>query len=70
MERVLDAERLSDGDMRVVRVANHDLIVARVDGVLYAIEDRCSHEDVPLSDGCLVGATIKCSLHGSHFCLR
>ena len=32
-------------------------------------EDNCSHEDYPLSYGCLDGDLIKCSLHGSRFSL-
>ena len=45
-------------------------IVARVGDAYYAVEDNCSHEDYPLSYGCLDGKRIKCSLHGSRFSLE
>ena len=34
---------------------------------LYAIEDQCSHGNVPLSEGDVEGDTIECYLHGSVF---
>ena len=37
---------------------------------LFAIEDRCSHADVALSEGDVDGCTIECWLHGSAFDLR
>lgn len=37
---------------------------------VFAIEDRCSHADVALSEGDVEGCTIECWLHGSQFDLR
>ncbi|AQP44139.1 Rieske (2Fe-2S) protein [Tessaracoccus flavus] len=34
---------------------------------IYAIEDQCSHGNVPLSEGDVVDDTIECYLHGSTF---
>jgi 3-phenylpropionate/trans-cinnamate dioxygenase ferredoxin component len=53
-----------------VRVDGHPIVLTSVDGEIYAVADRCSHEDVPLSLGCIHGDTIKCSYHGSRFSLR
>lgn len=33
-------------------------------GVLFALEDRCAHRQVPLSLGVIEGETIKCGYHG------
>jgi 3-phenylpropionate/trans-cinnamate dioxygenase ferredoxin subunit len=42
------------------------------DGELYAIEDRCSHDDGPLAEGEFDPATctVECPRHGSLFDLR
>ncbi|NKN33083.1 Rieske (2Fe-2S) protein [Marichromatium bheemlicum] len=64
------SDEVPEGGFIRVRVAGIDCILARIEGRLYAVEDNCSHEDYPLSYGCLDGARIKCSLHGSRFCLR
>lgn len=54
--------------VRVV-VEERPYVVAHAGGRFYAVEDNCSHEDYPLSYGCLDGERIKCSLHGSRFSL-
>ena len=53
-----------DGDTAIV-VFNHD-------GTLYALEDRCSHEDFELSAGAFDGAeaSVECVLHGARFDVR
>ena len=41
--------------------------VARVGGMLYAVDDLCTHEACPLSSGLLTGTTLMCQCHGSQF---
>jgi len=52
------------------RIAGLDIAVVNTDEGVYAIEDRCSHADVALSEGEVEGCTIECWLHGSQFDLR
>lgn len=66
---VARAEEIAPGKFIRVEVAERPYIIARVEDRYYAVEDNCSHEDYPLSYGCLDGARIKCSLHGSRFSL-
>ncbi len=47
-----------------------DIAVVKVGEEVFAIEDLCSHAEVPLSDGAVSGCTIECELHGSRFDLR
>ncbi|MDK3256367.1 non-heme iron oxygenase ferredoxin subunit [Blastococcus capsensis] len=62
-----------DGALRV-ELADIDVAVVRFEGGIYALEDRCSHAEVALTDGDVEifdGApTIECALHGSCFDLR
>lgn len=58
------------GSARRVRVDGVDVAVVNTEEGLFAIEDRCSHADVALSEGDVVGCTIECWLHGSAFDLR
>ncbi len=67
---VADADELQPGHFLKVEAADRAFVVARVDDQIYAVEDLCSHEDYPLSYGCLEGDRIKCSLHGSRFSLK
>jgi 3-phenylpropionate/trans-cinnamate dioxygenase ferredoxin subunit len=66
---VAEATDIASGGFRKIVLDGRAFIVAHVDGRYYAVEDLCSHEDYPLSYGCLDGDRIKCSLHGSRFCL-
>ena len=43
------------------------ILLANVDGKIYAVDDTCTHEDSSLSLGCLRGELVKCTLHGSWF---
>lgn len=44
------------------------VLVATGDGAVYALQDRCSHADFPLSDGqVLDGGRIECQYHGAKF---
>lgn len=43
------------------------ILLANVDGTIYAVDDTCTHEDSSLSLGCLRGELVKCTLHGSWF---
>jgi 3-phenylpropionate/trans-cinnamate dioxygenase ferredoxin subunit len=53
-----------------VELADIDVAVVKVGEEIFAIEDVCSHADVPLSEGEVDGCTVECELHGSRFDLR
>jgi 3-phenylpropionate/trans-cinnamate dioxygenase ferredoxin subunit len=63
---------LPPGAMRLVEWEDLEIGVFNCNGTIYAIEDRCSHDDGPLVEGELdQGAcTIECPRHGSVFDLR
>jgi len=43
------------------------VVLVNREGTIYALEDRCSHEEFPLSSGDLAGGEITCVLHGARF---
>jgi 3-phenylpropionate/trans-cinnamate dioxygenase ferredoxin subunit len=69
---VCPADQLGEGQMRLVEVDGQKIGVFNCGGELYAIEDRCSHDDGPLAEGEFdAGAcTVECPRHGSLFDLR
>jgi 3-phenylpropionate/trans-cinnamate dioxygenase ferredoxin component len=61
---------LPQGEMRLIEADGRKIGVFHcADGGLYAIEDRCSHDDGPLAEGEFdAGAcTVECPRHGSLF---
>ena len=63
---------LPPGAMRVVEWEDLEIAVVNCAGTLFAIEDRCSHDDGPLAEGELHqdDCTVECPRHGSLFDLR
>ena len=53
-----------------VTIGEYDVAVARDGDEFYAVQDVCSHAEVPLSEGDVEGCTVECWLHGSRFDLR
>jgi 3-phenylpropionate/trans-cinnamate dioxygenase ferredoxin subunit len=70
---VCRADELPEGEMRLIEADGRKIGVFRCSGgELWAIEDRCSHDDGPLAEGEFDGAacTVECPRHGSLFDLR
>ena len=66
---VCAASELPPGAMKLVEHEGCKIGVFNCDGTLYAIEDRCSHDDGPLAEGEFDAATctVECPRHGSLF---
>lgn len=64
---VASIDEIPPGERVVIEVGRDWVVIFNVDGQFYAIEDRCSHEDFPLSDGILTGCVIECVQHGATF---
>ena len=70
---VCSADELPRGEMRLLEVGDRKIGVFHAeDGGLYAIEDRCSHDDGPLAEGEFdpAACTVECPRHGSLFDLK
>jgi nitrite reductase/ring-hydroxylating ferredoxin subunit len=55
------------GHMKKVAVDGKEILVANVEGKLYAIGNRCTHLNAELSHGILEGLTVTCPLHDGTF---
>ncbi len=69
---VCRVEELAPGEMRLVEWEDLEIGVFNCGGNLYAIEDRCSHDDGPLAEGEFDpdSCTVECPRHGSVFDLK
>ncbi|MFN8024746.1 MAG: aromatic ring-hydroxylating dioxygenase subunit alpha [Acidimicrobiales bacterium] len=56
-----------DGGVTKVTLLGEDWVVARIDGRLTALADRCPHRGSPLHLGCVVEGTVQCAYHGYRF---
>lgn len=63
-------EAFAEGQGVVVTAGGKEIVVCRVQGALYAIDNQCSHAMSPLAGGKIRGCFISCPLHGVRFDLR
>ena len=64
------ASDLPPGSMLNLDIIGHTVLVANVDGTVYAMDGICSHGLVDLSEGRLDGLVVECPRHFARFDLR
>jgi 3-phenylpropionate/trans-cinnamate dioxygenase ferredoxin subunit len=69
---ICDVNELPPGGMRLVEWEDLEIGVFNCNGTIYAIEDRCSHDNGTLVEGRLdqEKCVVECPRHGSEFDLR
>ena len=69
--RVVFADsELPNNDSKAVLIDGTKVLVCRANGKVYAVENRCTHQDAELEGGRIRGCFISCPLHGVKFDLR
>ena len=71
-QRVAEETSLGENQLLSVELGNGQRVcLVRVNGEVFAINDRCTHAEYPLSDGS-VGSDyhLECALHGAVFDVR
>jgi 3-phenylpropionate/trans-cinnamate dioxygenase ferredoxin subunit len=58
------------GEHHVIAINGHPIAVFNLEGEYYAIEDCCTHQSLPLSDGYVDGDEITCPFHGAKFNIK
>ncbi len=72
LHRVCSIDDLPEGQARVFDIGPYRIAFARAGTAVFAIEDRCSHDDGELGDGAVhdlteAGGEIACPRHGGRF---
>ena len=68
--KVADLGECPPGSLLDIEAERETIVLANVDGDLYALQNRCSHQDLPLSDGEMDGDQLECMYHGARFDVR
>jgi 3-phenylpropionate/trans-cinnamate dioxygenase ferredoxin subunit len=63
-------DEVPEGEAKVFEVNDERVLLCRVEGSIFAIEDVCTHDDGPLGEGTLEGHAIECPRHGAQFDVR
>ena len=65
--RVAGKAEIPVGKMKAVKAALHEILIANVNGVYYAIGNVCAHMGGDLSKGVLEGNVVTCPKHRAKF---
>lgn len=63
-------QALPPGARRTVHAGHLEIALLNVDGVIYAVDNRCPHRGGALCEGDLAGWVLHCPLHAWPFDLR
>jgi 3-phenylpropionate/trans-cinnamate dioxygenase ferredoxin subunit len=61
---------LADGENMVVDIDGVDVVIFKLSGQFYALEDTCTHDGAEIASGDLEGDEIICPRHGARFCIK
>ncbi len=64
------ASEIPEGGKKLLEVADQLVVIFQVEGEFFALDDICTHDDGPLSEGALEDHTIACPRHGAKFDIR
>jgi nitrite reductase/ring-hydroxylating ferredoxin subunit len=66
---VARVDELAVGQMKMARVGQHRVVVARTESGTHAIDNACPHQGYGLATGNLVGDLITCQWHNWKYCI-
>lgn len=65
---VRQATDVKPGDLAALEVKGVRVVIANVNGQLFAIDELCTHEQCSLAEeGTLEGSVVTCGCHGAQF---
>lgn len=68
--KVAEVGDIEVGKTKIVQAGNRELVLCNVEGVFYAVDNVCTHDEGPLGEGELSGNVIECPRHGAQFDVR
>jgi len=70
MERLVGIDELKSGERKSVFIDDIPALLVRIDDSYYAVEDVCTHDGQPLTDGPIADCSVQCPRHGARFDLK
>ena len=64
---VAKLDEVPAGKMKHIEVNGKEIMIVNLDGKFYALNDRCSHTNAPLSMGHIQDNIVTCPMHGARF---
>ena len=68
--KVAKTSEIDDQCVKCVEAGGRTIALFNLGGEFYAIDDTCTHEEAPLSDGHIDGDEIECPWHAARFNIK
>jgi nitrite reductase/ring-hydroxylating ferredoxin subunit len=69
-ERRVRVEDIAESGMATTKLGTREILLAKVGGKIYAIDNACGHSGYPLDKGKLDGYVVTCRWHDAQFDVR
>lgn len=60
-------EGLPDASLRGITADGRRIVLVRIGEEVFALQDQCTHEEFPLSEGWIEDGALCCAFHGARF---
>jgi nitrite reductase/ring-hydroxylating ferredoxin subunit len=67
---VATSSQVKEGEILAVKFENKKAMLSRIDGTVYAVENKCPHLGMPLAKGKVCNNAVTCRWHGATFDLK
>ncbi len=68
--RICSGDEIAEGAVKTFIIEDKAIAVARYEGVIYAVDNICTHDGGELGAGDVVNGQIQCPRHGARFDLK
>lgn len=68
--RRIKAHEIAEGDLTTAKIGEREILLAKVEGKIHAIDNACGHLAYPLNEGRLEGHVVTCPWHFARFDVR
>jgi 3-phenylpropionate/trans-cinnamate dioxygenase ferredoxin subunit len=69
-EQRVKSDDIPEGGMTTTKAGTREILLAKVDGKIYALDNACGHSGYPLDQGTLNGYVVTCAWHDARFDVR
>ena len=69
-QHAIKVDELADPGTMMIEIDERLVVLVHVEGEFHCIDDVCTHDSGPLSDGELEGCQLICPRHGAKFDVR
>lgn len=68
--KVASANEIAPGQARLINIKGEEIALFNIEGVFFAVQNACTHEEGLLVEGDIEGHEVTCPWHGARFDVR